>query len=153
MLIMMQEQSGGQQIQMARELVIAIIIATTAMVIALLWLIRSFALIQPADRGPLRYGNFFVVIFGIMTVLIGFLVAFPLAISNVFEDPTQVIALLSALFGTIVGLVGTYFGVKSSSDAGERAQSMVQDVTAVFMSIDPVGSSRSGRTIRPRLRA
>jgi hypothetical protein len=29
-----------------------------------------------------------------------------------------VIALLSAVFGKIVGLVGTCFGVKSSSDAG-----------------------------------
>jgi hypothetical protein len=50
------------------------------------------------------------------------LVAFPLLISRVFDDPTQVLALLSALFGTIVGLVGTYFGVKSSSEAREGAE-------------------------------
>ena len=80
--------------------------------LGLLWLIGHYASKAPTDEGPLHYGNFFVVIFGIMTVLIGFLVAFPLVISNVFTDPTQVIALLSALFGTVVGLVGTYFGVK-----------------------------------------
>jgi hypothetical protein len=54
------------------------------------------------------------------------LVAFPLVISNVFTDPTQVIALLSALFGTIVSLVGTYFGEKSSSDASQKAQDLSQ---------------------------
>jgi hypothetical protein len=83
-----------------------------------------FAKKAPTNEGPLHYGNFFVVIFGIMTVLIGFLIAFPLVVSRVFTDPTQVIALLSALFGTIVGLVGTYFGVKSSSDAGQQAQNI-----------------------------
>jgi hypothetical protein len=64
------------------------------------------------------------VIFGIMTALIGFLIAFPLVVSPEFTDPTQVIALLSAVFGTIVGLVGTCFGVKSSSDAGQQAQNI-----------------------------
>jgi hypothetical protein len=62
-----------------------------------------------------------------MTALIGFLVTFPLVVSNVFSEPTQVIALLSALFGTIVGLVGTYFGVKSSSDARQGAQILASD--------------------------
>ena len=103
---------------------IAIIAASTIVVLGLLLLMAYFAKKAPTNEGPLHYGNFFVVIFGIMTVLIGFLIAFPLVVSRVFTDPTQVIALLSALFGTIVGLVGTYFGVKSSSDAGQQAQNI-----------------------------
>jgi hypothetical protein len=126
MLMLLQAKAAEPQIQIAQETVIAIIVASTAVVLGLLWLIGHFASRVPDKEGPLHYGNFFVVIFGMMTVLIGFLVAFPLVISNVFTDPTQVIALLSALFGTIVGLVGTYFGVKSSSDASQKAQDLSQ---------------------------
>jgi uncharacterized protein YacL len=126
MLMIIQAGATEPQIQIAQETVIAIIVASTVVVLGLLWLIGHFASKAPTDDPPLHYGNFFVVVFGIMTVLIGFLVAFPLAISNVFSDPTQVIALLSALFGTIVGLVGTYFGVKSSSDAAEKAHVLSQ---------------------------
>lgn len=116
--------------QIAQATVIAIIVSATIVVVALLALIGYFASKTPEDQegGPLHFGNFFVVALGIMTALIGFLVAFPLLISGVFEDPTQVIALLSALFGTIVGLVGTYFGVKSSSDASRGAQDLAKAV-------------------------
>jgi hypothetical protein len=124
MLMLIQAEGTTPQIQIAQETVIAIIVASTLVVLGLLWLIGHFASKAPTNEGPLHYGNFFVVIFGIMTVLIGFLIAFPLVISNVFTDPTQVIALLSALFGTVVGLVGTYFGVKSSSDASQKAQDL-----------------------------
>jgi len=118
--------------QIAQATVIAIIVSATIVVVALLALIGYFASKTPEDQegGPLHFGNFFVVALGIMTALIGFLVAFPLLISGVFEDPTQVIALLSALFGTIVGLVGTYFGVKSSSDASKRAQDLAEAVAS-----------------------
>jgi uncharacterized protein YacL len=129
MLMLLQAKAAEPQIQIAQETVIAIIVASTAVVLGLLWLIGHFASRVPDKEGPLHYGNFFVVIFGMMTVLIGFLVAFPLVISNVFTDPTQVIALLSALFGTIVGLVGTYFGVKSSSDASQKAQDLAMEAT------------------------
>jgi hypothetical protein len=116
--------------QITQATVIAIIVSATIVVVALLALIGYFASKTPEDQegGPLHFGNFFVVALGIMTALIGFLVAFPLLISGVFEDPTQVIALLSALFGTIVGLVGTYFGVKSSSDASRGAQDLAKAV-------------------------
>lgn len=127
MLMLIQKETTEPQIQIAQETVIAIIVASTVVVLGLLWLIGRFAFGAPADEGPLHYGNFFVVVFGIMTVLIGYLVAFALVISNVFTDPTQeVIALLSALFGTVVGLVGTYFGVKSSRDASQKAQGMTE---------------------------
>lgn len=103
--------------------VIAILIVSSLLAISLLVLIGFIAL---SKKQLLRYGNFFVVTLALVTALIGFLVAFPLLVSNVAE-PTQVLALLSALFGTIVGLVGTYFGVKSSSDAREGAQQLATD--------------------------
>jgi hypothetical protein len=129
MLMIIQAEATKPQIQIAQETVIAIIAASTTVVLGLLCLMGYFAKKAPEKEGPLHYGNFFVVIFGILTVLIGFLIAFPLVISNVFSDPTQVIALLSALFGTIVGLVGTYFGVKSSSDATQNAQNLAKEAT------------------------
>lgn len=135
-MMIIQAEAAQPRIEIAQETVIAIIAASTVVVLGLLWLIGHFASKAPEKEGPLYYGNFFVVIFGIITVLIGFLIAFPLVISNVFTDPTQVIALLSALFGTVVGLVGTYFGVKSSSDASlnaqhlsQQAQDMAREVT------------------------
>lgn len=113
--------------QITQETVITLIIVSTIMVLGLLALIGIFAVRTKAPEGPLVYGNFFVVALGAMTTLIGFLVAFPLLVSGVFEDPTQVIALLSALFGTIVGLVGTFFGVKASSDATKQAHQLASD--------------------------
>jgi hypothetical protein len=86
--------------------VVTLIIVAAIFVIGLLGLLGMFIRRAP-DNDPLKYGNFFVVALGITTALIGFLVAFPLVISGVFEDPMQVLAILSALFGTIVGLVGT----------------------------------------------
>jgi hypothetical protein len=77
---------------------------------------------------------------GIVAALVGFLIAFPLVISGVFADPTQVIALLSGLFGTIIGLVGTYFGVKSSSDASQKAQDLARAVTGTLPEATPDGT-------------
>ncbi len=100
--------------QITQQTVTALVIVSGLFVFGLLILLGVFAW---RARDPLQYGNFFVVALGITTSLMGFLVAFPLIISGVFSDPTQVLAVLSALFGTIIGLVGTYFGVKASSDA------------------------------------
>jgi hypothetical protein len=104
-----------------------ILLTTTLILVGLLVLIGIFA--WRTERA-LEYANFFVVIFGIMVALIGFLVAFPLLVSGVFTDPTQVLALLSALFGTIVGLVGTFFGIKTSSDARQDAQQLASSAIA-----------------------
>ena len=103
--------------QITQATVIWILIAATLLVIGLLVLIAIIAV-----RADLKFGNFFVVALGIMAALIGFLVAFPLLVSGVFTEPTQVVALLSGLFGIIGTLVGTYFGVKSSGDAREGLQ-------------------------------
>ncbi len=119
-----------QVIQITQATVIAILVSSTVVVVALIALIGYFASKTPEkEGGPLHFGNFFVVSLGIVTALIGFLIAFPLIVSGVFADPTQVIVLMSALFGTIVGLVGTYFGVKSSSDASQKAQELAQSFT------------------------
>jgi hypothetical protein len=107
--------------QITPSTVIALVTVSALFVIGLLVLIGI--LVRRTDK-PLEHGGFFVVTLGIATALMGFLVAFPLIISGVFTDPTQVLAILSALFGTIVGLVGTYFGVKASSDAREGAQKL-----------------------------
>src|ERR687886_593798 len=79
--------------------VLVLVTVSALFVIGLLVLLSIFLFREDA---PLKYGNFFVVALGIMAALIGYLVAFPLIISGVFSDPTQVLAILSALFGTIV---------------------------------------------------
>src|SRR5215208_3400511 len=104
--------------------VIWILIAATLLVIGLLVLVAIIAV-----SADLQFGSFFVVALGIMSALIGFLVAFPLLISGVFTEPTQVVALLSGLFGIIGTLVGTYFGVKSSGDARQGAQQQLAAAT------------------------
>src|SRR5215213_1039314 len=76
--------------------------------------------ISQGERSWLDYGNFFVVTWGIVAVIIGFLSI--LLFLDRFTDITQALGFLTALFGAIVGLVGTYFGVKTSSDAREGAQ-------------------------------
>jgi hypothetical protein len=110
--------------QLPQGTVLALIIVSALFVIGLLVLLGIFV---RRTNNPLEYGNFFVVALGITAALMGFLVAFPLLISGIFDEPTQVLAILSALFGAIVGLVGTYFGVKASSDAGQNAQEKAQE--------------------------
>ena len=87
--------------QISQATVIAILVESALFLIGLLVLIGIFAW---RTENPLNYGNFFVVALGITTALFGFLLAFPLLVSGIFDDPTQVLALLSALFGAIVGL-------------------------------------------------
>lgn len=105
---------------------VLLLVAVSALFVIGLLILLSLFLSRTEE--PLKYGNFFVVALGIMAVLIGYLVAFPLIISGVFSDPTQVLAILSALFGTVVGLVGTYFGIKATSDATMQAQNQARDV-------------------------
>lgn len=132
----------AQTVQITQATVIAILAASTVVVVSLIALIAYFASRTPPNQegGPLHFGNFFVVSLGILAALIGFLIAFPLVVSGVFTDPTQVIALLSGLFGTIVGLVGTYFGVKSSGDASQRAQELARAVTGTLPKSSPDGT-------------
>ena len=105
--------------QLTQGTILALVIVAALFVIGLLVLLGLFLW---RTKDPLRYGNFFVVSLGITAALMGFLVAFPLLISDVFNDPNQVLTMLSALFGAIVALVGTYFGIRASSDAVQNAQ-------------------------------
>src|SRR5829696_1648583 len=113
--------------KIAQTTVLGILVASTLIVIGLLGLIGIFA--WKTERS-LEYGNFFVVVLGILTALIGFLVAFPLLVSGIFDDPTQVLAILSGLFGPITGLVGTFFGIKTSADARQGIQDLASSTIA-----------------------
>ena len=132
----------AQTVEITQATVIAILAASTVVVVALIALIAYFASRTPTNQegGPLHFGNFFVVSLGIIAALVGFLIAFPLVVSGVFADPTQVIALLSGLFGTIVGLVGTYFGIKSSGDASQKAQELARVMAGTLPDATPDGA-------------
>jgi hypothetical protein len=75
------------------------------------------------ERSWLDYGSLVVVICGIGAVIIGFLSI--LFLLGRFGDKTQALGFLTAYFGAIVGLIGTYFGIKSSGDAAAGAQNLV----------------------------
>jgi hypothetical protein len=77
-------------------------------------------MLSQGEQSWLDYGNFFVVALGLAAVLIGFLAI--LLFANRFTDITQALGFLTALFGAITGLVGTYFGIKSSTDARAGAE-------------------------------
>ena len=68
-------------------------------------------------RPLLDYGNFLVVAVGLVVIIIGYLAL--LMFLNQFTSGTQVLGFFAALIGATVGLVGTYFGIKTSSDTVE----------------------------------
>jgi hypothetical protein len=75
------------------------------------------------ERSSRDLGSFYVVAFGITAVFFGFIIM--LLFANTFtENIATALGFLTALFGAITGLVGTYFGVKSSSDARQGAQDL-----------------------------
>jgi hypothetical protein len=93
-----------------------------------------------SGRMWLDYGNFFIVALGLVFAMIGFLVV--LYFHGGFQDGTQALGFLTALFGVITGLVGTYFGVKSSGDAALRsAEALARNGTTppspTVLSVDP----------------
>jgi hypothetical protein len=73
--------------------------------------------------GGMEYGHLIVVTLGMGAVLVVFLITM-LFTEDLFQDASEVLAVLTALFGVIGTLVGTYFGVKASSDAREGAQEL-----------------------------
>jgi hypothetical protein len=82
--------------------------------------VGSSSVPQGGRRPWLEYGSFFVVIFGIVAVMIGFLSV--LGFLGRFDDVNQALGFLTAFFGAIIGLTGTYFGIKTSADATAGAQ-------------------------------
>jgi hypothetical protein len=88
-----------------------------------IWGVRQNFL-RPEQHQIVEYGHLIVVSLGIVAVVVAFLITM-LFSADLFQKTTQVLAILTALFGVIGTLVGTYFGVKASSDARQGAQELV----------------------------
>ncbi len=116
-----------------RILVGIILMILVILLVAFLLLVRHVMINRPdvlptrAPQGEQQswkdYGSLFVVLGGIGAVMFGFLLTL-LLLGRFGGDGTQALGFLTAYFGAIVGLAGTYFGVKSSSDATRGAQSL-----------------------------
>jgi hypothetical protein len=124
------ETTGGGVAQNAVEAefptVTVAILVIILFVLILVAIVAFFVAIRSSNLANLmEYGSFFIVAWGILAVLIAFL-AIMLSFGSVFDDPNQVLAAFASLFGVIGTLVGTYFGVKASSDARQGAQELAQ---------------------------
>jgi len=143
MLILLQETTGVQETPTKDTLphnpLSALQIVLALSLIALIALVVVVAVGYAVARRNvtqgrpwLDYGNFFVVACGLVVIIIGYLSL--LLFLNQFEDGAQVLGYFAALTGATVGLVGTYFGVKTSSDTVEvlgRNGTVPLTVTAV----------------------
>jgi hypothetical protein len=101
---------------------------------------------QSGVRQLQDYGSFSIVALGITAVFLGFLVM--LLFADRFGDLASALGFLTALFGAITGLVGTYFGIKSSSDAREGAQRLATNPAGgttppTVISTSPVDGARA----------
>jgi uncharacterized membrane protein YqhA len=103
-----------------RVTLVVIIIALAVATISLF--IVAIRTRSQSQRPWLEYGNFFVVVCGLVAVIIGFLSI--LLVLGSFKDVNQALGFLTAFFGAVVGLVGTFFGIKSSADATAGAQKL-----------------------------
>jgi hypothetical protein len=103
-------------------LLIAGVIAVPILLIGLFWAGASMGKFPKDQQTWLDYGNFFIVATGLAAVLVGFFII--LLLLTRFGDVAQALGFLTALFGVITGLVGTYFGVKQSADAREGAEEL-----------------------------
>jgi hypothetical protein len=115
------------------------ILAIVALLIGLIWAGARTGTLAQGQRIWLDYGNFYIVAIGLATVLIGFLVILQV---HQPKDGSEALGFLTALLGAIVGLVGTYFGVKASSDARAGAETLATNAggvgtTAPTITIEP----------------
>ena len=115
------------------------ILAVAVLLIGLIWAGARTGAIAQGQRIWLDYGNFYIVAIGLATVLIGFLV-----VLQVYQpkDGSEALGYLTALLGAIVGLVGTFFGVKASADARAGAETLATNAGGVgttkpTITIDP----------------
>jgi heme/copper-type cytochrome/quinol oxidase subunit 2 len=88
------------------------------------WRRRGSTPVPQGERSWREYGSLYVVLWAIGAVIIGFLSVLSLFLLGRFEDVDQALGFLTAFFGAIVGLVGTYFGIKTSADATAGAQKL-----------------------------
>jgi hypothetical protein len=106
-------------------ILIGLLVAILALVGVGIYIVIKRPNVGAAGKSWLDYGNFFIVAIGIVAVLVAFLIAMLLTINTqLFKDSTEILAVLTALFGVIGTLVGTYFGVKAGSDAAAQATTL-----------------------------
>jgi hypothetical protein len=106
-------------------ILIGLLVAILALVGVTIYVVNKRPNVGAAGKSWLDYGNFFIVALGIVAVLVAFLIAMLLTIdTQLFKDSTEILAVLTALFGVIGTLVGTYFGVKAGGDAAEGATNL-----------------------------
>jgi hypothetical protein len=152
MLILLQEATGPgettqpnvQPLTLPQVLIVVFLIAVIALIVFLLIRVGVGSRTVPqGERSWLDYGNFFVVALGIAAIIIGFLIT--MMFLNRFADTTQALGFLTALFGAIAGLVGTFFGVKASGDARQGAQRLQEaQQLAASQQGGPAGQGQGG---------
>jgi hypothetical protein len=96
-------------------LVFLVVVVVLLLIVVLVRAIWKGQAVRPG-QSLLDYGALLIVALGITAALIAYLVTMLFA-ANLFEDPNQVLALLTALFGIIAALVAAFFGVKTGLDA------------------------------------
>jgi hypothetical protein len=100
----------------------------------------------PGERTWREYGSLYVVLWGILAVSIGFLGVLLLIFLGGFTDINEALGFLTAFFGAIVGLVGTYFGIKTSADATRGAQAQATQATqATVQAVEAAGQQPTGQ--------
>jgi hypothetical protein len=113
-------------------------LAVVLLLIGLIWAGARTGTLSQGQRIWLDYGNFYIVAIGLAGVLLGFLIILQFKPP---ADETQALGFLTALFGAIVGLVGTFFGVKQSADARVGAENLALaggvGTTTPTITIDP----------------
>jgi hypothetical protein len=72
-----------------------------------------------AKSGPY---SLFVVVGALFCVTLAFMAVWIFPTPNVFDQSSEVIAALTATFGVIATLVGTYFGIKATGDARDTVE-------------------------------
>ena len=78
----------------------------------------------PEKSKPYAY---YVVAIAIVCVALVFLAVWLVPTPEVFGQSSQVIAVLTATFGVIGTLVGSYFGIKSTGDARDTVERVQQE--------------------------
>jgi hypothetical protein len=119
--------------------IVVVLVVVAVLLAGLFWVAARTGRWTEDQKTWLDYGNFFIVASGLAAVLAGFLVILQVAPPG---DETQALGLLTALFGAITGLVGTYFGVKQSADARAGAEKLATQsggtgTTAPNITIEP----------------
>jgi hypothetical protein len=100
-----------------------LILIVLLIVYAVYRIVRLDQVRQERSGRVMDYGHLIVVTLGMGAVLVVFLVTMFFT-EDLFQKSSEVLAVLTALFGVIGTLVGTYFGIKASSDAREGAQEL-----------------------------